>query len=478
MKPATDQPGPPGDEGQTATPSDVSSAAAEARAAEAYANEPLESEETTGVPDDSTPPDACDLGDLPDEGLTAEERLLDTIVSDSRPAAESDEPAADPGAPLEAPAAVDGIDPSGNDRAPQPVDDDLMKKMGWLDEEVRSVRDELARVTADRDDLARRLDLAAIEFERMSQEMDAGDAMRGRLEASLEAAEGALTEARDRAAATLKAAQDQAVPALKEAQEQAAKALQERDAAIARAEETRGSSQREQDHWRATVRQLQTAAERATRPRWLLVFAGAAAIAFLAAVGGYALGRASSAMAVESKVITEAAPMSPPLVVTPPVRAASTNVASLTRRGGAAPAWPVIRDPRMTVGEEPGALVIRFKNPVFARGAEILPAGRQDLRRLAAMLKPHTSTCRVEVEGHTDASPVAARVSYGSNHELGLIRARAAMEVLSKEGGLPEAVLSISSAGDTNPPFAGDSGDARRCRTVVVKLHHAKPAVP
>jgi len=74
---------------------------------------------------------------------------------------------------------------------------------------------------------------------------------------------------------------------------------------------------------------------------------------------------------------------------------------------------------------------------------------------------------------------VASRTTYASNHELGLVRARAAMEVLAKEGGLPLSSLSISSAGDTNPPFPGDSADARRrCRTVVIKLHHAKPIAP
>jgi flagellar motor protein MotB len=409
MTPAPDTPvNPPAPDPSPAS-REVSSKAGEPR------DDSLDREGVDPPPADESISPESDPCDLPDEGLTAEERLLDSIVSD------------------------------------------LPGKIGQLENELQAVRDNLARTTADRDDLGARLDLAAVEFDRLNREIDASDVEIGKVRAALKAAQDALAAAEGAAAA----------------------ALREREAAVGKLEEFSAASQREMDHLRTTLRQRDLEAESTTQRRWRFVPAGAIAIALLAAGGGYALGRAGQTPSSVAPDVSVALPAPPLPVVAAPVRAVPADRVRTAKVMVTPPAWPLIRDPRLTVRQEPAVLAICFNDPVFARAAEIQPAGRQDLRRLAALLKPHLAAYRVEVEGHTDSAPVASRVSYTSNHELGLIRARAAMEVLAKEGGLPLSSLSISSAGDTHPPFPGDSMEARRrCRTVVVKLHRVKPPAP
>lgn len=451
---------------------DIHAAAGGGAADDAFTDEFPGLDDVDSLPADEAIPPESTVCDMPDESLTAEERLLDSIVGDPRVVASPDDVETSRWMPVdsaEAPRTEPEVEPFA-DAVPAPtaagarVMDDSQERSQRLDDEVRSVRDELARVTADRDDLATRLDLAAVEFDRLNQEIDASALERSKLSATLSAAQDALATAQD---------------ALKEVQDEATKALQARDAAVGELESSRNVGQREQDRVLESLRQMQADDRYATQRRLRLFVAGAAAVAVLGVVGGYALGRVTSSGLGAWKNPSVTLPVALPPAAAAPVCTVPTNLVRRTNATATSSAWPSIRDPRMTVTEELGTLVVRFNQAVFVRGAEIQPAGRQDLRRLAAHLKPYATAYRVEVEGHADRTPAASGGSYASSHELGLLRARAAMELLAKEGGLPSSSLSISSAGDTNPPFPGDSAEARRrCRTVVVKLHHAKPVAP
>ncbi len=447
------------DPDQSLRSGDGSDAVDEAERVEMSTDNPAAPESPGSLPGGEFAMPESDLVDLPDDDLTAEERLLDSIVSDPRAAGEADEAA---GACDEA----GSVEPSV---APPPptgctvASDGSLEEIRRLEDECRSIRETLARVTADRDDLSGRLDLAAVEFERLNQDIDTSESARGRLQGAWEAAQAALLETQT---------------ALSETQAQAVRAREDGDAARGRLEEIEAAGQREQDHWRATLREMQADLDRATQRHGRLVWAGAIAIALVAAGGGYGLGRSSHPLPVGGKNMAVAEPALSRPAVAAPVRAVPTNAVRLAGAKAMPPVWPMIRDACISVREEPEALVIRFNDPLFARAVEMAPASRQDLRRVAGLLKPYAAAYRVEVEGHADPSPVGSRVSYASNHELGLMRARAALEVLAKDGGLPLSALSISSAGDTNPPFPGDSPDARRrCRTVVLKLHRSKSPV-
>ncbi len=430
----------------------------------------------TGIPPGASPsPDPV----TPDGERTAEERLLDVIVGDAvadEAHAEAVVEAAPPVPPAEpvvesvpepVPDLSAGPSPelpsefSPEPAAPAPDEAEIRR----LQDELASVRAELQAVAADRDDLARRLDIAATEFDRLHGSLDEAKREGTEYQSALESARTALKEAQ--AAAT--EARAQAEAALKDAD--AARQAHAADGAQAEARDRRLRDER--DRMSAVLREAQEALAATARPRWVMA-AGVAAVAVAAGIVGVLLGHASSDRSNPAPVADIALPSADPAGVgvstCPPVPAEPRPGPPAV----VAPAWPVIRDERITTREEPGGLVILFNEPVFGRGIELSAAGRQDLRRVAALLKPHAVAFRFEVEGHTDSSPVSGGRAYASNHELGLARARAALDVLTREG-LPPTCASLSSAADANPLFPGDTPEARRRnRTVVIKLHAAK----
>ena len=137
--------------------------------------------------------------------------------------------------------------------------------------------------------------------------------------------------------------------------------------------------------------------------------------------------------------------------------------------------WPTVQAAGAQVRAAASEWTIVFDDGVFSRGIEISGAAKQSLRRIAEQLKPHMDRFLLDVEGHTDASPVARGASYASNRELGMDRARAVVDFLASEGGLPADAVSASSAGDADPPFPNTTPESRRKnRTVVLKLHPHK----
>lgn len=138
------------------------------------------------------------------------------------------------------------------------------------------------------------------------------------------------------------------------------------------------------------------------------------------------------------------------------------------------PSWPVLKGERFTAIQTDGALTVKFDYGVFTRGTVLSETARQDLKRIAEALKPSLGAFRLEVEGHTDSTPVTSSQSHGGNHELGLARARAAVDYLVRSCGLPAPALSSTSAGDARPPYPNTTQDGqRRNRTVILKITRA-----
>jgi len=426
---------------------------------------------------------------------TAEERLLESIVSDPRGDADVDETAVDdtfPVASCDPPADEQEEPPSAdepmqqNEPAPSTPEwdlpsvpasrlsgdgaagetlRDLETQLQEFRAELQASRDESSKVTADRDDLAQRLELAAVEFDRLHQELD--DARRN---------EGSAQNAATAAQATLAAARADA----QAAQEQAETAVREREAALARLAQADANERRvrgESDALKGTLRQLQSAREESLRRLRTRAVAGASVLVILAGALGYTVGRAGSpARPSPRPAPLLAVPATVPVRSIAPLRQPTSTVVRALQPAGTATAWPAIHDPRLTVREEPNALVILFNEPLFLHGSDLTPVARQDLRRLAALLKPHAAAYRMEVEGHADASATAGGTAAAGMRELGLTRARAALVILTKEGGLPPASFSLSSSVDASPLLPGEASDARRrSRTVIIKLHGTKP---
>lgn len=137
--------------------------------------------------------------------------------------------------------------------------------------------------------------------------------------------------------------------------------------------------------------------------------------------------------------------------------------------------WPVLEGAGFKTSRKGNELTLRFNYGAFARGTELTGAACQDLRRIANTLTPAMGNLHLEVEGHTDATPVSSGRPYGNNRELGLARAKVVVDYLSKQCGLPVNALSATSAGDATPPYPNTTPESRRLnRTVVLKVTPAE----
>lgn len=135
------------------------------------------------------------------------------------------------------------------------------------------------------------------------------------------------------------------------------------------------------------------------------------------------------------------------------------------------PAWPALEGGEYRITGGDSTRLVIFQYGVFSRGTTLAPAAERDLARIAAALKPVIASFRIEVEGHTDSSPVRSAHAYSDNQELGMARAAAAADFLTARCGIPADAIATSSAGDSNPPHSGnDPAAQRKNRTVVLKI--------
>jgi flagellar motor protein MotB len=136
-----------------------------------------------------------------------------------------------------------------------------------------------------------------------------------------------------------------------------------------------------------------------------------------------------------------------------------------------APTWPALTGSGFTTRRQDDEMTVVFNYGVFAKGAELSDTARHDLTRISVALKPVIARFRIEVEGHTDAAPVAAGRAYASNRELGLARAKAVADYLAYQCGLPATSITTTSLGESNPPHPNTTPENRRKnRTVVLRL--------
>jgi chemotaxis protein MotB len=117
-----------------------------------------------------------------------------------------------------------------------------------------------------------------------------------------------------------------------------------------------------------------------------------------------------------------------------------------------------------------------FDRGAFSTQTAVAESARQVMRQLAPQIKPHLQTFILQIEGHTDNTPVGSGSRFGSNTELARARAQAFADFLRREHGFPaEKMRPVAAAGGPPHPNNDDAGRARN-RTVVLKLvRHAGP---
>lgn len=154
---------------------------------------------------------------------------------------------------------------------------------------------------------------------------------------------------------------------------------------------------------------------------------------------------------------------SPALPVIPPPEPMRAEPVSVT--------WPSLKGTGFNVTGDNHTRRIVFSYGTFSRGTLLSETAQRDLAKIAAALKSDISSFRIEVEGHTDATPVRSTHAFADNHELALARATATAEFLTGKCGLPADAVSAIAADNTTPPHPGTTPDIqKKNRTVVLNI--------
>ena len=113
---------------------------------------------------------------------------------------------------------------------------------------------------------------------------------------------------------------------------------------------------------------------------------------------------------------------------------------------------------------------LTFENGLFFRGSRLKPEARRLLTEVAHQLRKQNGNLRVQVIGHTDNSlPRHARLS--DNVSLGMSRALAVFNYFRQQNLFPAEAISVSSSGDTDPPFANTTHENRlKNQTVSLRI--------
>ncbi|MBI3987005.1 MAG: OmpA family protein [Lentisphaerae bacterium] len=162
---------------------------------------------------------------------------------------------------------------------------------------------------------------------------------------------------------------------------------------------------------------------------------------------------------------------------TPTLPPPALNVSPVDLRSSREPPRaPEIRVDGVRVLPTAKGLTLIFSEGVFSRRAEIAQAAQPVLLNLAKQLRELPAGHRIEIEGHTDSDPVRAGGPVDDNQALGYRRAETVRDFLEEKGGLPALAMTVTSAGESNPPYPNTTPESRRKnRTVVLKLLPVKP---
>ena len=205
-------------------------------------------------------------------------------------------------------------------------------------------------------------------------------------------------------------------------------------------------------------------------PRWMLA-ALAASLVLCAVLAGLLI-RARRA----PPPATIEAPGLPDIVLPPPAQAeiapapAAPPAPSLDWVDGLA-------QPGVRVEKLDAAPRLVFDAAIFRARDQLAADAPARLAAVAAALAPHAREFRFVVAGHTDNEPMRNSTQFRDNADLGLARARAALDVLRRQGQLPAVALLARGDGEAGAPYPNtDAASKAKNRTVTIEIWPAPQA--
>jgi chemotaxis protein MotB len=171
-------------------------------------------------------------------------------------------------------------------------------------------------------------------------------------------------------------------------------------------------------------------------------------------------------------------PVKPVETVVKPVETAVADMgldlppmAAPVEAGPSSMSWPNINVDGIRINYGDKVCTIMFDDSVFSYWTTISPESIVALGKLANQLRGNMDRYKLIIEGHTDNVPLSSNSRYSSNYELGMARAEAVYNLLSKQYKMPTDVMLPTSAGQKKPPYSNaDATSRRKNRTVVMEI--------
>ena len=133
--------------------------------------------------------------------------------------------------------------------------------------------------------------------------------------------------------------------------------------------------------------------------------------------------------------------------------------------------FPIIKAKGIEIFYNKSGCNIVFKEAFFSSGTTPSAASLEILKRIAPQMKRYSNQYHLIVEGHTDNRSLGSRSKYKSNYDLGMARAEAVTNLLTKDYRFSKSAVKATSAGSEDPPFSnGEETSRRKNMTVVLKL--------
>ena len=127
--------------------------------------------------------------------------------------------------------------------------------------------------------------------------------------------------------------------------------------------------------------------------------------------------------------------------------------------------------PGVALSTEGDTVLVTFEQGLFDSSIRLLPEAEKTLERVGRQLQSQRPGLRIEVVGHTNDLPVQSGSPFADNVDLGLRRAVVVTNLLRAATGSQGISFSISSLGETSPPYRHDAPDGRaRNRTVILRI--------
>lgn len=130
---------------------------------------------------------------------------------------------------------------------------------------------------------------------------------------------------------------------------------------------------------------------------------------------------------------------------------------------------PTINIEGATAVKQGTELIIRFHEGIFARLDELAPEAKTMLRTFADQVRQQARTLEINIEGHTDSTPMRSTERFPDNAALARARAKAVESFLIREVNIPPDVLTI--VDNAQAPYPNNTAENRkRNRTAVIRI--------